>query len=84
MAIICFSCGVPFIKYGTPSIVFKASCRYGSDVELPCYGDKTGTICVYLCVCVCVCVCICVCVCVYLCVCNCVCICVFVCVDVYM
>ena len=33
MVIVCFSCGVPFIKYGTPSSVFKAFCRYGSDVQ---------------------------------------------------
>ena len=25
------------------SIIFKAFCRCGSDVELPCYGDKNGT-----------------------------------------
>ena len=35
--------GVPFIKYGTPSSVLKAFCGYDSAVELPCYGDKTGT-----------------------------------------
>ena len=31
------------VDYDMPSSVFEAFCGYGSDVKVPCYGDKTVT-----------------------------------------